>query len=310
MQMMRAIFVGMLAVLTTGTTAHAAATTDRSVVQHLVGRHQLVGDANVTGNLSVTLYDDGSFDSFLNLDSFDCDFINFRASHQRASFDAVPNPPFVVDVEIPGEFALDATVVVLDAPLWVYPPAGTLISRGMLRRCGGDEGIVSFRMTIRSSSFSPRGRYDGEITAETLSGGSVSRSFSGIFTTATPRPYLPIIGFRSDRTRISLGWGGCLGLRWRPVPGANFYALEFVGPARVFQNKPFSHVPETDRSSRWGAVVFPPTSSATVCIPPWSIDFGRYEIRLFALNTSHQVIPGTGSSTSISIEVFVPSAAF
>ncbi len=268
-------------------------------VRTMAGRHQQTGTTEVSGWFSVTLFVDGSFDASFYLGSLDCDFIDFRAKHEARFIEwSIANPldPVIVTFRTAGEFVFDPTTVVLDAPLWIHPYSGAVRDQGLFRRCGVDDTVVAFRLTIRSANFAPLGRYDGDISATLLSGATIQRSFSGTFSAVSPMPFRPITGFLMDR--VSVEAGGCFGLRWHALPGAVGYGLEYVGPNRRFGVQPFSRTPEANRGSAWGAVMLPAVTVATLCVTSDTVPTGMYELRLFGLDGAGSIVSGTGSSQS------------
>ncbi|MBI2623905.1 hypothetical protein HYW67_00205 [Candidatus Parcubacteria bacterium] len=273
-------------------------------VRTMAGRHQQVGNTEVSGAFSATLFADGSFTVRFNLDSLDCDFINFRANHEASFIEWSLGLPLVITTfRTAGGFTLDAATLVLDAPLWIHPSTGALINRGLFRRCGVDDMLVAFRLTIRSANFAPLGRYDGDISATLLSGATLQRSFSGTFSAVSPMPFRPVIGFRVDPTyRVA---GECLNIQWQSLPGAAYYALEYVGPSRRFTGRVFSATPELERNQGWGSVLLPSATAATVCTSQ-NTPGGRYELRVFGLDGALNVAPGTGSSVPVTVSVSAP----
>lgn len=289
------VLFGVLGVLP----AQAASNDGRVVVRRFEGTHRLAGSEDVRGRLSVTLWSDGSFDASAALESLDCEAIRFSVSQRSRGplFNDWLRPP--VSADLPGEFALDATTLTLHAPPFVHPPTGAVADRGMLRRCSGDDPVVSFRMTLRSESFASLGRYDGDISATLLSGASLQRSFTGTFVMATPRP---VTGFRADRESVRSG--ECIVLRWHALTGAASYAAEFVGPWRSFTVRSFAATAEESRGSGWGVVWLPAGGEAPLCVPAGDAVFtGIYSLRLFALSGTGAILSGTSSSIPISVEV-------
>ncbi|MBI2625540.1 hypothetical protein HY442_00275 [Candidatus Parcubacteria bacterium] len=286
-----------------GALSAQAESDDRMVVRRFEGRHRLAGSEDVSGRLTVTLWSDGNFDAYADLQSLDCEAIRFSVSQRSRGvlFNDWLHP--AISAEMPGAFVLDATTLTLDAPLFVHPPTGAVADRGALRRCSGDDPVASFNIVLRSANFAPLGRYDGDISATLLSGATIQRSFSGTFSAVSPMPFRPVIGFQVDPTyRVA---GECFNIQWHALPGAARYALEYVGPSRKFTGRVFSAAPELRRDEAWGAVLLPLATAVTVCTSR-NTPGGYYEVRVFGLDHAFNVVPGTGSSVPVAVSVSVP----
>ncbi|MBI3304862.1 hypothetical protein HYZ80_00865 [Candidatus Parcubacteria bacterium] len=293
------IVLGVMGVLP----ARAASNDNRVVVRRFEGNHRLAGSEDVSGRLSVTLWSDGNFDAYADLESLDCEAIRFSVSQRSRGvlFNDWFHP--AISAEMPGEFALDVTMLTFRAPLFVHSPTGAVADRGALRRCSGDEMVVAFRLTVSSANFAPLGRYDGDIVATLLSGATIQRSFSGTFTAVSAMPFRPVVGFGVEPSRLTAG--ECFGIRWQTLPGAAYYALEYVGPYREFTGRVFSDGPELQRDRAWGAVLLPSATATTVCTSRLTPG-GVYELRVFGLDFAFNVAPGTGSSAPVALRVGLP----